>query len=49
MGDQPSLIVVAYVAPAVELEKGRYMKSRRDQFELCKRVKRVIDAEMVRS
>jgi hypothetical protein len=48
MGDQRGLIVVAYVAPAVELEKGRYMESRRDQFELGKRVKRIIDKELTR-
>jgi len=49
MGDQRGLIVVAYVAPAVELEKGRYTESRRDQFELGKRVKQIIDKEMTRS
>jgi hypothetical protein len=49
MGDQRGLIVVAYVAPAVELEKGRYTESRRDQFELGKRVKQVIDEEMGRA
>ncbi len=49
MGDQRGLIVVAYVAPAVELERGRYAESRRDQFELGKRVKWIIDREMARA
>lgn len=38
MGDQRGLIIVPYVAPAVELRKGRYNESHRDQFELGKRV-----------
>ena len=48
MGDQRGLIVVSYVAPAVELEKGRYAESTRGQFELGKKVKRIIDEEIGR-
>jgi hypothetical protein len=48
MGNQRGLIVVSYVAPAIELEKGRYAESRRGQFELGKKVKRIIDEEMGR-
>ena len=43
MGDQRGLIIVPYVAPAVELERGRYNESHRDQFELGKRVKGLVD------
>jgi hypothetical protein len=46
MGDQKGLIIISYVAPAVELENGRYSESHRDQFELGKRVKSVIDRQM---
>jgi len=43
MGDQKGLIIVAYVAPAVELHRGRYNESRRDQLELGKRVHRLVE------
>jgi uroporphyrinogen-III decarboxylase len=43
MGDQAGLIVVPYVAPAVELQKGRYNESHRDQFELGKRVYALVE------
>jgi uroporphyrinogen-III decarboxylase len=46
MGDQAGLIIVPYVAPAVELEKGRYTSSHRDQFELGKAVKKILDREL---
>jgi len=46
MGDRRGLIVVSYVAPAVELEKGRYKESHRDQFELGKKVNKIIMNEM---
>jgi hypothetical protein len=46
MGDQKGLIIVPYVAPAVALEDGRYSESHRDQFELGKRVKKLIDREI---
>ncbi len=46
MGDQKGLIIISYVAPAVELENGRYSESHRDQFELGKRVKSIIDMQM---
>jgi hypothetical protein len=46
MGDQKGLIIISYVAPAVELENGRYSESHRDQFELGKRVKSVIESHM---
>ena len=38
MGDQKGLIIVPYVAPAIELQKGKYNESHRNQFELGKRV-----------
>lgn len=44
MDDQAGLIVVSYVAPAVELDHGKYEQSNRDQFELGKKVKDVIDS-----
>lgn len=43
MGDQAGLIIVPYVAPAVELQKGRYNESRRNQFELGKKVMALVD------
>ena len=46
MGDQAGLIIVGYVAPAVELEKGRYNESHRNQFELGKKVKNILDREL---
>ena len=46
MGDQAGLIIVPYVAPAVELENERYTESHRDQFELGKKVKRILDREL---
>ena len=46
MGDQTGLIIVPYVAPAVELEKGRYNESHRNQFELGKKVKNILDREI---
>jgi uroporphyrinogen-III decarboxylase len=46
MGGQKGLIIISYVAPAVELENGRYSQSHRDQFELGKRVKNVIDRQL---
>ena len=46
MGDQAGLIIVGYVAPAVELEKGRYNESHRNQFELGKKVKNILDREI---
>jgi hypothetical protein len=46
MGEQSGLIIVPYVAPAVELERGRYNESNRDQFELGKRVRRIIEKEL---
>ncbi len=44
MSDQTGLIVVSYVAPAVELDHGKYEPSERNQFELGKKVKDVIDS-----
>ncbi len=44
MDDQTGLIVVSYVAPAVELDHGKYEQSERNQFELGKKVKDVIDS-----
>jgi uroporphyrinogen-III decarboxylase len=44
MGDQKGLIIVPYVAPAVELQKGRYNESHRNQFELGKRVHALVEA-----
>lgn len=38
MGNQEGLIVVAYVASAIELEKGNYGPSHRDQLSLAKKV-----------
>jgi len=46
MGSQEGLIVVPYVAPAIELEKGKYESSRRDQFDLAKTVHRLITREL---
>jgi hypothetical protein len=46
LGDQRGLIIVPYVAPAVSLENGRYQESHRDQFELGKKVKEIIDKEL---
>ena len=45
MGSSP-LIVYIKVAPAVELENERYTESHRDQFELGKKVKRILDREL---
>jgi hypothetical protein len=42
LGDQTGLVVVSYVAPAVELEKGRYNECKRDQFALGKRVDEIL-------
>ena len=44
MTDHAGLIVVSYVAPAVELDHGKYEQSERNQFELGKKVKDVIDS-----
>jgi uroporphyrinogen-III decarboxylase len=49
MGDQRGLIITPYVAPAVALENGRYEQSHRDQFELGKKVKQLIDRELINS
>lgn len=46
MEDQAGLIVVSYVAPAVELDHGKYEPSERNQFELGKKVKQIIVAAM---
>jgi hypothetical protein len=43
MGAQEGLIIVAYVAPAIELEKGKYTPSRRNQLELARRVNETIE------
>ncbi len=43
MGDQGGLVIVPYVAPAVELQKGRYNESHRNQFELGKRVNALVE------
>ena len=43
MEDQKGLIIVPYVAPAVELQKGRYNESHRNQFELGKRVYALVE------
>jgi uroporphyrinogen-III decarboxylase len=43
MGDQAGLIIVPYVAPAIELERGKYNESHRDQLELGKRVAAIVD------
>jgi len=42
MRDQAGLIVVSYVAPAVQLDRGKYEACQQDQFELGKKVKDVI-------
>jgi uroporphyrinogen-III decarboxylase len=42
MGNQQGLIVVPYVAPAIELERGLYKPSHRDQLSLAKKVKGTI-------
>jgi hypothetical protein len=42
MGDQSGLIVVPYVAPAIELEKGKYESSHRDQLSLAKQVYEIL-------
>jgi hypothetical protein len=44
MGGHAGLIVVSYVAPAVELDHGKYEQSERNQFELGKKVKDVINS-----
>ena len=46
MGDQEGLVIVPYVLPAVELEKGKYNESHRDQLELGKKVKNILDREI---
>jgi len=46
MGDQRGLFIVPYIAPAVELEKGRYAKSRRNQLALGEKVKGVLEREL---
>jgi hypothetical protein len=42
MGDQAGLIVVPYVAPAIELEKGKYEAAHRDQLSLAKKVYEIL-------
>lgn len=42
MGNQEGLVVAAYVAPAIELDKGDYQPSHRDQLNLAKKVNREI-------
>jgi len=46
MGDQHGLFIVPYIAPAVELEKGRYAESYRDQLALGKKVKGILEREL---
>ncbi|MGA2765046.1 MAG: uroporphyrinogen decarboxylase family protein [Spirochaetia bacterium] len=43
MGDQKGLIIVPYVVPAVELERGRYNECHRNQFDLGKRVYSLVE------
>jgi len=38
MGDQIGVLVVAYVAPAIQLEEGKYEPARRNQLRLARRV-----------
>jgi hypothetical protein len=46
MGPQEGLIIVPYVAPAIELEKGKYAPSERTQLELAKRVNETIRKQL---
>lgn len=48
MGNQEGLIVVAYVAPAIELEKGNYESSHREQLSLAKKASRKIQESLGR-
>jgi uroporphyrinogen-III decarboxylase len=42
MGNQEGLVIVPYIAPAIELEDGKYEPSHRDQHELAKTVHKLI-------
>jgi hypothetical protein len=46
MGAQEGLIIVAYVAPAIELEKGKYTPGGRNQLELARRVNEIIGKQL---
>ena len=48
MGSQEGLIIVPYVAPAIELERGKYAPSERDQLQLAKRVNETIRKQLDR-
>jgi hypothetical protein len=49
MGNQEGLILVPYVAPAIELERGLYEASRRDQLKLAIKAKGKIQKALSRS
>lgn len=42
MGNQTGLILGAYIAPSIALEKGKYTECERDQLALARRVKKII-------
>jgi len=46
MQDHAGLIIVSYVAPAIELDHGKYEQSKRKQRELGQKVKDIIDSAM---
>jgi hypothetical protein len=49
MGNQEGLVIVPYVAPAIELEKGGYAPRDRNQLMLGKRVNEIIRKQLTKS